>query len=191
MPGTMSRVRVLSRFVDDGSIRRVGVRSGLLLSLRCRLARWVRHIPSQGESRSAPVPPPQGEVASPEAMTEDVPRTARPPPNRHRDKGFLAPGRTPLPFARQASLRYSPLMGENRKHPIHPGPTDQPAGPIAQPNTCEGVGALRLRRVREVAGVADRATVIGAIWGRCGPAGKEVEEEVSIGMPVADGHGDG
>jgi len=133
----------------------------------------VDHRPGSGTSHSVALSfiydiraVPQGEVASPEAMTEGVPRTARLPPNRHRDKGFLSPGRTPLPFARQASLRYSPLMGENRKHP-------------------------RLRRVREVAGVADWAAIIGAIWGRCGPAGKEVEEEVPIGMPVAYGLRDG
>jgi len=42
--------------------------------------------------------------------------------------GTNSPGGTPLPFARGASLRYSPLSWENKKHPDFPGSVDQSVG---------------------------------------------------------------
>jgi hypothetical protein len=42
--------------------------------------------------------------------------------------GVNGSGRTPLPFAHQASLRYSPLMGENKETQPTAGQLTDPSG---------------------------------------------------------------
>jgi len=74
------------------------------------------------------VAPPQWEVASLEAVAEGVPRTDHSPNRTVAATGVGGSGRTPLPFARGASLRDSPLRWENKKHPNCPGPVDQSVG---------------------------------------------------------------